>query len=291
MKNHIALAALIVLAGSLTLQATAKQDRHERREAVKELRTSFRTWFARDVAPTLRDLQGSYDASLTPEQLATVLRLRARSAAERQQFRAEIQAIRASKIDAETQRERMRDARERMHDRRHAIMSELRPLMKATKDRLMTLRAQEEQTFDRWRKEARSIMESWKETHPDIRRGGHRPMKPFPLFDDDRKRQAAAFVLWDGSIPDDDAEDQGNRIRPTEQQRESHAAQSDQGTVYRMVEVFDMNGSRLNAVQLQTGQTPPSNGSLLASLPSGTYMVSTIDANGARHTTLVQHTR
>jgi len=290
MKNRIALAALFVLAGSLSLHATAKQDRHERRDAVKELRTSFRTWFARDVAPTLRDLQGSYDASLTPEQLATVLRLRARSAAERQQFRAEMQAIRTSTIDAETQRQRMHDARERMHERRHAIMSELRPLMKATKDRLMTMRAQEKQTFDVWQTQARSIMESWKAMHPTIRRGGHRPAKPFPLFDEDRKRQAAAFVLWDGSMPDD-AEDQGSQMHPANQRNESHTAQSATSAASQVVEVFDMNGSRLNAVQLQAGQTPPSNGSLLASLPSGTYMVSTIDADGTRRTELVQHTR
>lgn len=154
----------------------------------------------------------------------------------------------------------------------------------------MKMRAQEEQTFDRWQKQGRSIMESWKETHPDIRRGGHRPMKPFPLFDEDRKRQAAAFVLWDGSIPDD-AEDQGSQMRPTNQQNESHTAQSTPSATSQVVEVFDMNGSRLNAVQLQAGQTPPSNGSLLAPLPTGTYMVSTIDADGTRRTELVQHTR
>lgn len=287
---RIALAVLIGLVLSSSVFATSKQDRQERREAVRELHTSLHTFFVRDVAPAVRDLQKSFDASLTPEQLATVVRLRARAAAERKQFRAEIQAIRASKIDSETQHDRIHEARERMHDRRHAIVAELRPILKASREKLEQIATQQEQRFDQWREQAQSIIGAWKQSHPDIRRNGRHGMKPLPLLDGDRRRRAVAFVLWDGTMPDDEGEELGNVMRPSDQ-RESQASPGSSSAVSPTIEVFDMNGSRVNTVQLQPGQAPPSNASLLASLPSGTYMVSTVDTNGMRRTALVQHTR
>lgn len=290
---RIAVAMLIGLAITTSVFATQQQDRQAGREAVKELRSSLRSWFANDVAPMLRDMQRSYDAALTPEQLATVIRLRALATAERERFRSEVAAIRASKIDAETQRERMHDARERMHDRRHAIINDLKPILKASRATLKNIGAQDEQRFDQWREQAQSIIATWKQSHPDIHREGRHGMRPLPLLDGDRKRRAVAFVLWDGTVPEDtdQADDQGNLMAPTGRQPESQSSVSTSVAGSRSIDVFDMNGSRLHTIRLQPGQTPPSNGSLLTSLPTGTYMVSTVDANGARHTILVQHTR
>lgn len=289
MRYTIILAIIIGISVACNLSAAPNADRKADKAARAELKTSMRTWFERDVAPRLRQMQATYDASLTPDQLATVRRLRASAAELRRQHRAEAASIRSSRIDPETQRERLHALRERMHEARHSIMTELHPIMKASKESLRNIATSEQSSITAWRQQAADLIASWKAGHPNApspRHGG----KALPLIGADRKRAAAAFVLWDGVAPDDDndADPLAAPIAPSGNGRPQMQQLPNGPTT---LELFDMNGNRMSSMQILAGQTLPSDASILSNLPSGTYMLSTINAQGTRTTRLLQHQR
>lgn len=293
MKRTTVLAALVL--ALCTTIPTLAQPTADTKTAVKELRTSMRTWFTRSVYPTLSTWKRTYDASLSAEDLATLNNLRAQAS----QLRTSMRTM--------------------SHDERraamHALAEQVKPIAMRSKQTLMQLFSGAKPQLETWRAEAGSIISSWKTAHPDVEaRGGGLPLKG--LLHDDRggehggKRMAVRFLLWDGQLPSADmtsdpfvdheridattsVQDEsgiaGTALKldpvPTQHTAAVHVSGLQDGPA--TIEIYDMNGTLQRSIA-----TTVVNGTIdqsvdVSALTTGTYMASVNTSRGRRTTQLV----
>lgn len=254
---RIFLLAVLLLGTSVFTSAQHQKHGKRGKGASTELRAELRSWFEQQVAPSLREWQRQFDATLSQQELETVRRMRIQASALRKNRGAN------------------------HHDAKEAIAAELKPIMKQHRDYLRGLFDRNEEAIEAWRDQARAIANKHSTDAGDSRRGKH-GVQQLPLIGGDGKRAAIRFVLWDGTLPPvgeafldrSTGIDESNMVLPD-------------GAV--AIEVFDMNGSLV-----RTQQGTMLNGELQESinvngLAKGQYMASIKAGNGKRTSRIVQH--
>lgn len=197
----LALAAL-----ALALPAQSQEQRTKRQEALKELRTDLRSWYMRDVLPSVSRLHAEYDASLSRTDLATLTRLRADAKRLRNDVRADMRTL---KTDFERGgraelRNRLKALREKHRDEYKRIVEQVKPIAKRSRTKLREIFDANEEKIEQWRAQARKIVGDWKDEHDDLDLNGRNNSR-FPLLGGgDPRRSALRFILWDGTVEEND---------------------------------------------------------------------------------------
>ena len=188
---------------ALALPAHSQDQRAKRQEAVKDLRTDLRTWYMRDVLPTVSRLHAEYDASLSREDLITLNRLRADAKQLRNAVRKDMQSLKndfARGGRAEL-RNRIKDLREKHREEYKRIVEQVKPIAKRSRTKLREIFDTNEDKIALWRAEARKIVGDWKEEHDDLGLND-RGMGRLQMLSSDPRRSTLRFVLWDGTVED-----------------------------------------------------------------------------------------
>lgn len=283
MKRTMQFATLLLLVG-LIMPLTAQQPSPEQKAAGKELRTSMRSWFQTSVYPTLSSWKRAYDASLSAEDLATLNALRA---------------------EATRLKGTMKGASK---DERHAAMKSIaeraKPIAQRSKDALVSTFTNGKQQIDTWRTEGKAIVDQWQANYPNAK--GHMGMHHMKGMlsggdggEHKMKRAALRFMLWDGSLPNDDKSEMQFFDADDNNAMSLSPAPSEHNTIVRVdglqdgpatIDVYDMNGTLVRSIP-----TTVSGGSItqqidVSALTAGTYMASVNTQRGRRTTQLVvQH--
>ncbi|MCX6141509.1 MAG: T9SS type A sorting domain-containing protein [Candidatus Kapabacteria bacterium] len=267
----------------LTLQPAAAQD----------LRTQMRTWFERDVYPSLKAWHQEYDASLSATDLATLNTYRADAKRLMDAMRSDIKALKGTvnKGDRDDVRSKIQALREKHHDAMESIVEGVKPIAKRSKDKLRSIFDKNEDQIEAWRDQAREMLKS--------KQGNGSHGKGLPILGEDGKRGALKFILWDGSMPPAeeammDNDMMGERatqgrstlgpmtISPAPSGNAANVRVSSVPDGAATLEIFDMNGTRVRSIPVTA-----SNGTIdqrvdLSGLAAGTYMASVNTPQGRR---------
>jgi hypothetical protein len=196
---------LIIAITALLLSGVlhAQESKSKRQEAVKELRSDMRSWFASDVLPTMSRWHAEYDASLSREDLAILTRLRADAKRLRADVRRDLKSLRADfeRGGRAELRNRMKDLREKYQDSYKQLLEQLKPIAKRSRTKLREIFDSNEETIEKWRADAKRIIVDWKEDHDDL--DLNRGNSQFPLLGGNPRRSAIRFILWDGTMPEE----------------------------------------------------------------------------------------
>jgi len=257
---RLTLLGVLVLTATTISNAQPHGRGHHDKGASQQLRADLRSWFEQSVAPSVREWQRQYDASLSAEDLAIVHRLRTQAA--------QLRGQRTGKRDG-SNREAMQ-----------AIAAELKPIMQRSKEALREIFDANEETIDGWREHVRTAVQNHRSAqgHDGKPHGkGHHGMAMLG----DGKRAAVRFVLWDGTMP---SLDEAAMQRPTSVDKSNKRLADGQASI----EVFDMNGVLMRT---QTGTIR--NGELqervnLDGLATGQYMASIKTSDGTRRSIILQ---
>lgn len=223
--------------------------------AVAPLRAELRAWFQNEVAPSLREWQGQYDASLSAEDRAAIQDLRRQAA-----------ALRSLPHDLR-------------HEQRRQLASRVRPILERSRDVLVAIMDDHRATIDGWHNTVRTIIGAWQQQHPSME-----PPRHALGLGIRGPKAIVRFVLWDGTIPpvpDEHDGPHGNAL-----------AKPSGGDVLTdgvaTIDIYDMNGALMGS---QSGtisggrlSTPIST----TGLPQGQYMATIRDATGRRQMQLVR---
>lgn len=257
---RLSLLGVLVLCAAFVSNAQPHGRGHHDKGASQQLRAELRSWFEQNVAPSVREWQRQYDASLSAEDLATVKRLRTQAA--------QLRAQRTGNRDG-SQREAMQ-----------AIAAELKPIMQRSKETLRAIFDANEETIDGWREHVRTTVQEHRSAQGRDGKPHGKGHHGMPMLGDG-KRAAVRFVLWDGTMP---SLDEATIQRPTSVQKSGSRLADGQASI----EVFDMNG-----VFLRTQSGTIRNGELqervnLDGLANGQYMASIKASDGSRRSIIVQ---
>lgn len=190
---------------ALALPAHSQDQRAKRQDAVKELRTDLRSWYMRDVLPTVSRLHSEYDASLTREDLATLTRLRADAKRLRNDVRKDMQSLKGDfeRGGRAELRNRIKDLREKHRDEYKRIVEQVKPIAKRSRTKLREIFDAHEDQIEQWRAQARKIVGDWKEEHDDLGLND-RGMGHLQMLSSDPRRSTLRFILWDGTVEESD---------------------------------------------------------------------------------------
>ena len=195
---------LLIVLASIALAATsnAQDQRSKRREAVKELRSDLRSWYEREVLPTVSRMHTEYDASLSREDMATLTRLRADAKRLRNDVRKDMQSLKSDfeRGGRAELRDRLKDLRSKHRNEYKRIVEQVKPIAKRSRTKLRELFDANQDKIEQWRLEAKKIVGDWKDEHDDLDMG-KRDNSRFPLLGDPR-RSTLRFILWDGTTPE-----------------------------------------------------------------------------------------
>ncbi len=188
---------------ALALPAHSQDQRAKRREAMQDLRTDLRSWYTRDVLPTVSRLHAEYDASLSREDLITLNRLRADAKQLRKAVRKDMQSLKGDfeRGGRAELRNRIKDLREKHREEYKRIVEQVKPIAKRSRTKLREIFDANEDKIEQWRAEARKIVGDWKEEHDDLglndRGAGY-----LQMLSSDPRRSTLRFILWDGTVED-----------------------------------------------------------------------------------------
>lgn len=285
MRTLTLILAVALLAGTAHAQ---RQRDPQHKAAVQELRLQMRTWFERHVAPTVREWQRAYDATLSAEDLATVKRLRTEAAA----LRAKHHAAMAS-----GQGKPSKEQRHEMRADMKALGQQVRPIMERSRQTLRDLFEKNEETIERWRDDAEAIVEAWEDKYDDLDGpfGPGMNMDPSGLLRGRARHAAVRFVLWDGTTPAPEGAPSQGRLTPAPPVRIIPAPTGESATVMTemvpdgpvTIEIYDLNGKlvKTTAATSRTGHVEQVVDT--SDLVPGTYMASVRSAEGRRTSQLV----
>lgn len=305
MKTICILAAGLIVVGSLPVAAQRNDaSRAERREAALDLRNDLRTWFEKDVYPSLKTWHDEYDASLSAEDRATLTTLRAEAKKLRAEMMAEMASMKGAARggDRNGMRERMEEMRDEHRDAMENIIDRVKPIAKRSKDKLRAIFDANEDRIEEWRNEARAIVKAWRSEHPEMsgKGRGHRgPMggpDGLPIIGEDGKRAALRFILWDGTMPPVGPENDMMGLGPQAGRQplgpiSITPAPSGNAATVRVtnvpngpatLEIYDMNGTLVRTVNVTAANNTIETSVDISGLVRGSYMASVNTPNGRR---------
>ncbi|MBU3699490.1 MAG: hypothetical protein FGM33_05685 [Candidatus Kapabacteria bacterium] len=200
----IVLSAMALATSSHAQDQRSQDQRSKRREAVKELRSDLRSWYTREVLPTVSRMHTEYDASLSREDLATLTTLRADAKRLRNDVRKDMQSLKSDfqRGGRAELRDRLKDLRTKHRDEYKRLVERVKPIAKRSRTKLRELFDANEDKIEQWRAQAKKIVGDWKDDHDDLDMG-NRDNSRFPLLGGDPRRSALRFILWDGTTPDE----------------------------------------------------------------------------------------
>ncbi len=303
--NRIFLVALglTILFATQTSLAQNKPSKAERHDAIKDLRSDMRTWFERDVYPSLKTWHQEYDASLTSDDLSTLTRLRAEAKQLKESMRADMKSMKSSadRSDRDALKDKIEALREKHHAAMERIVEGVKPIAKRSKEKLRSIFDTNEDQIEAWRDHAREIMKTWKNEHQDMggKKGHHGKAMGLPLIGEDGKRAALKFILWDGSMPPLDEAMLGNdlmdrrqpqgrnrlgpiSISPAPSGNAANVSISNVPNGAATLELFDMNGTLVRSIPVNAVNGAIDQRVDLSGLATGTYMASVNTPEGRR---------
>lgn len=293
--KSVFLSVAICLCMSAAIPASSQPgDRTKHRVDVKELRTEMRAWFERSVKPTLLEWKRDYDASLSPEDLATLNQLRAEAAAHRKQWaqhKKEHKKEHKRDDNGDGRHDRHSDAdREARHAARKAFFERLKPIAERSKEKLTSIFEDGEERIDAWKDEAKAIYTKWREANPDVRKDckPHHGIGPMGMdfgIGHHGKRAALRFMLWDGTMPAEDEVRFGSEGASTD----LNEVGTPQMSPLRIAPLPTENTVALSMLVMENGPTTVEifsmDGVLVKSIPvtiSGNSLNELIDVSGLR---------
>jgi len=296
MKRTLQFAALILVVG-FVLPLHAQQPSAEQRAAGKELRTSMRAWFKASVYPTLTEWKRTYDATLSSSDLAALNALRA-----------EATQLKASMKHA---------TKDERHAAKKSLVDRVKPIAMSSKDALRATLTNGKPQIEKWRAEAKAIVDQWQAMYPNAKMhgGGHHHMGLLNADDSDgkkAKRAAIRFMLWDGQVPNNDKADspflapddsdattgtddddatssRSMTVAPTPVEHTASVNVKGLTDGPATIDVFDMNGTLVRSIPTTVVAGAIDQRIDVSGLTAGTYMASVNTQRGRRTTQLVVH--
>ncbi len=300
---------LLVVLVTFSFIATGLNAQHHRGEnaatkaALSELHADMRSWFETSVYPTLKAWHKEYDASLSPEDLATLNQLRTQAKQLKEQAHKEMkQNFEGKKRDKREFKDLMRALKEMHRNQIHELVEQLKPIAKNSREKLLSIHDQGEAQIETWRAEAKQRIDAWKDKYEIDgkkmhRHGRHGFGNDFMPFSADGKRAAMKFMLWDGNMPpqkenapfannDAFAPEVPNspQVFPNPTLTTARVEVNDVSNGPATIEIYSMDGSLLKSITTNVTGNRISEVVDISSLSAGTYMVS-VNGKGGRKTT------
>ena len=315
MKSILVLAAAALLFVPLSAQQNC--DREKVREQAHAARSEMHEWFSKDVVPTLREWHNEFDETLSPENLATLQKLRAEAKQMKESIHAEMKEMRESASkdgDRHEMHEKMKAIKEQNHAKMESIIEQVRPIAQASKTELLALRDDNRDQIQAWKEKAREMMKESREKLREcaeemdkkerkhmrkMMKHSNSPHEIGMLFEGGRKA-ALRFMLWDGSIPELQERADGIttatkrqhtlgsvKVSPNPGAATATVRMSQISGDVATIQVYDMNGSLVASASATVSSGRLNERIDTSKLTPGTYMVSVSTNSGRKTTTLV----
>lgn len=152
-----------------------------------EQRQEFWNWFQNNVYPTLKKWHDEYDASLSSADLASLNTLRNQARQNKLALKAKAIELRENTTTKTDKKEAIQHLKSQAKDAKSDIAKQLRPIMQRSKEKLASIVKANQSTIEAWQKEAQAKF-------TQIPKGA-------PMIQQDGKKAAVRFVLWDGTMP------------------------------------------------------------------------------------------
>ena len=278
MKNLLIALAFLAAASQLFSQPEPPARQRQDPE-VQRMREEMRTWFRTDVLPQLQQWHREYDASLSSDDLSKL-----------NQLRAQVKELKKA------MREDTGNLKGRYKTEMKKIIEEVKPIAKASKERLRAIFDENEEQIDAWREEFHERREAIREQcgRSGKHRGGNGHADEFGMLLGDGKRAAMAFILWDGEMPVDPPQKKGSpkrtgslNVMPNPSSGSATVRMMDLPSGPATMELLDMNGNVIRSKKVMITDNVLDESISTSELAAGTYMISVNTSSGRRSTSLI----